>query len=100
MTTKLNWHGVFPAITTPFHADLSVDHDFLKKHVTWLIEQGCHGIVALGSLGEGATLEKEEKVAILKNCIAAVGNLVPIVAGISALSTTDAVRMAKQSADL
>lgn len=96
----MNWHGVFPAITTPFHTDLSVDHEFLKKHVTWLIDQGCHGIVALGSLGEGATLEKEEKLAILKDCIATVGSRVPIVAGISSLSTADAVRLAKQAADL
>lgn len=96
----MNWHGVFPAITTPFHTDLSVDHDFLKKHVIWLIDQGCHGIVALGSLGEGATLEKDEKLAILKDCIATVGSRVPIVAGISSLSTADAVRLAKQAADL
>jgi 1-pyrroline-4-hydroxy-2-carboxylate deaminase len=100
MTSKLNWHGVFPAITTPFHPDLSVDYDFLKKHVTWLIDQGCHGIVALGSLGEGATLEKDEKIAILKDCVASVGKRVPIVAGISALSTVDAVRLAKQAAEV
>lgn len=96
----LNWHGVFPAITTPFNPDLSVDHDFLKKHVTWLVDNGCKGIVALGSLGEGATLEKEEKTAILKDCIASVGSRVPVVAGISSLSTADAVRMAKTAADL
>ncbi|MFT3881989.1 MAG: dihydrodipicolinate synthase family protein [Gemmatales bacterium] len=73
MSHKLNWHGVFPAITTPFHPDLSIDYDFLKKHLTWLIDQGCHGIVALGSLGEGATLEKDEKIAILKTCVETVG---------------------------
>ncbi len=100
MTSKLDWHGVFPAITTPFHSDLSVDYDFLKKHVTWLIDQGCHGIVALGSLGEGATLEKDEKIAILKECVASVGKRVPIVAGISALSTADAVRLARQAAEV
>jgi 4-hydroxy-tetrahydrodipicolinate synthase len=97
---SLRWHGVFPAITTPFHPDLSVDHSFLAKHITWLVENGCHGIVALGSLGEGATLEKEEKSAIVKTCVATVGAKVPVVAGISALSTADAVRLAKQSADL
>lgn len=97
---SLRWHGVFPAITTPFHPDLSIDHSFLAKHVAWLIENGCQGIVALGSLGEGATLEKEEKSAILKTCIAAVGSKVPLVAGVSALSTADAVRLAKQAADL
>jgi len=96
---SIRWHGVFPAITTPFHSDLSVDHAFLAKHITWLVENGCQGLVALGSLGEGATLEKDEKNAILKTCIASVSNKVPVVAGISALSTAEAVRLAKQAAD-
>ena len=99
MSTKLTWQGVYPAITTPFHPDLSVDYDFLKKHVTWLIDQGCHAIVALGSLGEGATLEHAEKLAILQDCVASVGERVPVVAGISALSTVDAVKLAKEAAE-
>jgi len=96
----LRWHGVFPAITTPFHADLAVDHAFLARHASWLVENGCQGIVALGSLGEGATLEKDEKAAVLKSCVAAVGGSVPVVAGISALSTAEAVRLAHQAAEL
>src|SRR4051812_19269244 len=51
----MNWAGVIPAITTPFNEDLSVDHAFLAKHCGWLIDNGCTGVVALGSLGEGAT---------------------------------------------
>jgi len=46
-----DWQGVFPAITTPFLDSLAVDHPRLEKHVTWLTEHGCRGIVALGSLG-------------------------------------------------
>jgi 1-pyrroline-4-hydroxy-2-carboxylate deaminase len=97
---SLRWHGVFPAITTPFHPDLSIDHAFLAKHAAWLVDNGCTGLVALGSLGEGATLEKDEKTAVLKTCLTAVGTRVPIVAGISALSTTEAVRLAKLAAEL
>ena len=52
----MNWKGVMPAITTCFDKDLKVDHGFMQKHVRWLIDEGCTGIVALGSLGEGATL--------------------------------------------
>jgi 1-pyrroline-4-hydroxy-2-carboxylate deaminase len=100
MSQSFTWHGVFPAITTPFQSDLSIDTPFLQKHITWLIDSGCHGIVALGSLGEGATLEKEEKAHILKTCVETVGQRVPIVAGISALSTAEAVRLARQAADL
>src|SRR5690349_4072598 len=96
----MRWHGVIPAITTPFRDDLSVDHGFLGEHVRWLMQNGCTGIVALGSLGEGATLEKEEKVAVLQTCKKALGDKSPLVAGISALSTAEAVRLAKQAADL
>src|SRR5262245_11478853 len=57
-----DWQGVFPAITTPFGGGLAVDHPRLGKHVRWLADSGCRGIVALGSLGEAATLQFEEKV--------------------------------------
>ena len=50
----MNWHGVIPAMTTPFRDDLSVDGEFLARHAAWLIENGCTGLVALGSLGSGA----------------------------------------------
>lgn len=89
------WRGVLPAITTPFDEKLAVDHAFLTRHVQWLVENGCVGLVALGSLGEAATLTFDEKVAILKSCVAAVN--VPVVAGISALSTAEAVALAQEA---
>lgn len=95
----MKWHGVIPAITTPFDASLAVDHGFLARHATWMIENGCSGIVALGSLGEGATLSFDEKIAILRTCVASVGERVPVVAAISALSTADAVRLAQAAAN-
>ena len=52
----MNWKGVMPAITTGFDDTLRIDHDFMGKHYLWLLENGCSGIVLLGSLGEGATL--------------------------------------------
>jgi 1-pyrroline-4-hydroxy-2-carboxylate deaminase len=96
---KAQWTGVFPAITTPFKQDLSVDHDFLSKHVSWLVDHDCTGIVALGSLGESATLDFEEKVEILETCVASVGARVPVVAGIAGLSTSEAVALARRAAD-
>ncbi|MGI8962078.1 MAG: dihydrodipicolinate synthase family protein [Bryobacteraceae bacterium] len=95
----MQWHGVMPALTTAFKPDLSVDIDFIGKHVKWLIDDGCAGIVALGSLGEGATLTAAEKTEILTACVKAVGSGVPVVAGISALSTRDAVMLAKTAED-
>ena len=95
--TDMQWKGVIPAITTPFNDDQTVDHDFLAKHCRWLIDSECRGIVALGSLGEGATLEHDEKVAILSTCVEAVGDRVPVVPGVAALSTAAAVRLAQDA---
>jgi dihydrodipicolinate synthase/N-acetylneuraminate lyase len=97
--TAEQWHGVFPAITTPFTADGDIDHAFLAGHARRLLASGCRGLVALGSLGEGATLTPAEKLAILKSCVQAVGDRIPVVAGISALSTTDAVLLARVAAE-
>src|SRR3954447_15318466 len=93
-----DWAGVYSAITTPFTPDLSVDHGFLHEHATWLVDEGCTGIVALGSLGESATLSFDEKVAILESCRSAVGGRVPVVAGIAGLSTSECVALARRAA--
>jgi 1-pyrroline-4-hydroxy-2-carboxylate deaminase len=95
----MNWNGVIPAITTCFREDLSVDYDFVAEHSRWLLENGCTGIVALGSLGEGATLAAEEKSKIVSTCVEAAARRAPVAAAISALSTRDAVAMAKTAAD-
>ena len=92
---NMHWAGVMPAMTTAFHADLTVDYEFVAKHCSWLVDNGCSGIVALGSLGEGATLNAAEKERVLATCVKAVGGRVPVVAGISALSTAEAVSLAK-----
>jgi 4-hydroxy-tetrahydrodipicolinate synthase len=94
----MRWRGVIPAMTTAFRPDLQVDHDFVAKHARWLVQHGCTGIVALGSLGEGATLAPGEKVAILETVVGALGSKAPVVAGIAALSTTDAVDLAREAA--
>lgn len=96
----MNWQGVIPAITTPFKANLDVDHGFLAKHAAWLVDNGCLGIVAPGSLGEGATLTFDEKIAVLRTLVDAVGGQVPVVAAISALSTSEAVNLARKAEEV
>jgi 4-hydroxy-tetrahydrodipicolinate synthase len=96
---KMQWQGVIPAITTPFDEKLNVDHAALSKHCAWMIDSGCNGVVALGSLGEGATLTSSEKVEVLKTCVQTLGSRAPVVAGISALSTSEAVTLAKTAKD-
>jgi 1-pyrroline-4-hydroxy-2-carboxylate deaminase len=94
----MNWSGVMPAMTTAFDADLKVDHGFLAQHAAWQLGNGCTGLVMLGSLGEGATLEHDEKIAILKTAVRVAGKA-PVVAAISSLSTRNAVQLAKEAED-
>jgi 4-hydroxy-tetrahydrodipicolinate synthase len=93
----MRWNGVMPAMTTAFHPDLSVDHDFMRQHANWMLNNGCTGLVMLGSLGEGATLGDDEKIVILRNITASVAGRAPVVAAISSLSTSGAVRLAKEA---
>ncbi|PHV12622.1 dihydrodipicolinate synthase family protein [Chitinimonas sp. BJB300] len=89
----MNFQGVMPAITTPFKPDLNVDHEALNRNVQWLAGAGCTGIVPCGSLGEGATLSLEEKLAVIETVAMAVD--LPVIPGIAALSTAEAVKLAK-----
>ena len=96
--TRSPWSGVIPAITTPFRDDLSIDHTFLAKHAAWLIESGCSGLVVCGSLGEGATLSYDEKLGVVETCVGALGPAGFVGAAVSALSTAEAVRFARDAA--
>jgi dihydrodipicolinate synthase/N-acetylneuraminate lyase len=94
---KVNWKGVIPAITTPFNGDLSVDESFLAKHSRWLVDEGSIGLVPIGSLGESATLNAAEKRRVIETCVKAVGDRVPVIPGIAALSTIEAVKLAQDA---
>ena len=91
----MNWTGVLPAMTTAFAPDFTVDHPAVARHAQWLIENGCTGIVCLGSLGEASTLTIEEKSDVLETVVAALDGKAPVVAAVSALSTAEAVDTAR-----
>ena len=93
------FRGVLPAITTPFLVDGAVDHAFLAEHAKTMFRAGCAGLIPLGSLGEGATLSFDEKTAILSTLVAASGGA-PITPGIAALSTQEAVRLARAAEEI
>jgi 1-pyrroline-4-hydroxy-2-carboxylate deaminase len=65
MSQKPYWSGSFPALTTPFHADLSINYDQLQSHLEVLIDSGVKGFVMMGSLGENLALSTEEKYKLL-----------------------------------
>ena len=96
---KMKWAGVMPATTTAFDENLDIDHEFVGRHAKWLIDHGCTGVVTPGSLGESATLSFDEKLALWKTVVEAVGERVPVVAAIASLSTAEAVRLSQHAAD-
>lgn len=100
MSNASFWRGVLPAITTPFAADGRIDHAFLADHAHALVDAGCTAIVPLGSLGEAATLSFDDKLEILKTLVKALEGRVPVVPGIAALSTDEAVRLAKAAKEI
>lgn len=95
----MNWKGVMPAITTCFDADMKVDVPFIEQHSRWFIDSGCTALIPLGSLGEGATLEFDEKLQVVDACLRGVAGRAPVAPAISALRTADAVKLAKAAAD-
>jgi 1-pyrroline-4-hydroxy-2-carboxylate deaminase len=91
----MKWKGVIPAMTTCFKSGSQIDHAFMTGHSQWLVENGCTGVVVLGSLGEGATLTFDEKAAVMANCAKALKGRGSVVAAISSLTTAESVSLAK-----
>jgi 1-pyrroline-4-hydroxy-2-carboxylate deaminase len=91
------WHGVYPAATTQFAADLSVDIDATQKVQTALVDDGVDGLVLLGTVGENNSLRAEEKRAVLRAAVEALGGRVPLITGVSELTTELAVQYAKDA---
>ncbi len=96
MTRKL-WHGVYPAATTQFAEDLSVDLEATARVQAALVDDGVDGLILLGTCGENNSLEPEEKRAVLRAAVEAVGDRVPLVAGVSELTTARAIAFARDA---
>ena len=90
----VNWHGVFPALTTQFRSDQSLDTPANMAQVERLLRAGVHGIVMLGSLGENCALEAEEKRQLVKAAVDTVKGRVPVLSGVAECSTALAARYA------
>jgi 1-pyrroline-4-hydroxy-2-carboxylate deaminase len=92
-----NWSGVFPAATTQFDASLNLDLPATKAVQAALIRDGVHGIVVLGTVGEGNSLSGDEKRNVLKAAVEASGGKVPIITGVSEFTTAGAVAYARDA---
>lgn len=89
-----DWTGVFPATTTQFRADQSLDLEATVSHVRTLVDAGIHGLVMLGTVGENTALEPDEKRDVLKATVEAVDGRIPVLSGVAECSTAQACRFA------
>jgi len=96
---SVTWRGVFPALCTQFHDDESLNIDGTISHLDAMLDSGIHGIVMMGSVGENTTLERDEKIALLKATVAHVKGRIPVLTGVAEYTTKQAVRWAAEAAD-
>ncbi|MBY0619732.1 dihydrodipicolinate synthase family protein [Sphingomonas ursincola] len=94
---KTLWQGVYPAATTQFTETLAIDHDATQKVQSALVDDGVDGLIILGTCGENNSLESDEKLAVLKGAVEAVGGRVPLVAGVSEFTTKRAIEYARSA---
>jgi 4-hydroxy-tetrahydrodipicolinate synthase len=84
---KPYWTGVFPAATTQFRKDLSLDLDATAKHLEAMIDSGVSGLVMLGSLGENVALDREEKREVVREALRVSNGRVPVLGSVAELNT-------------
>jgi 4-hydroxy-tetrahydrodipicolinate synthase len=89
--------GVFPAMTTPFHDDESIDHDTLRAHARRLETAGVDGLVPVGTTGESATMSHDEHVEVVETVVDAVDD-VPVIAGSGSNNTREALELSERAA--
>lgn len=90
------WTGVYPAATTQFAADGSVDIDATQRGYAALVDDGVDGLILLGTCGENNSLDADEKIAVLRAGVEAVGGRVPLVVGVSEFTTRRAAAYARE----
>jgi dihydrodipicolinate synthase/N-acetylneuraminate lyase len=98
--TKLDFHGVWPYLVSPIAPDGSVDAPVLERLCEDLIRAGVHGLTALGSTGEFAYLSWPQRRRVVEVVVAAAGGRVPVIAGVAATTTAEAIRQAQEMAAL
>ncbi|HTX39717.1 MAG TPA: dihydrodipicolinate synthase family protein [Bryobacteraceae bacterium] len=94
---RVNWHGVFPAITTQFRHDQSLDLAATSKHLNTMIEAGIQGVVALGTVGENTALEYHEKLEVLREIKRTAHGRIPVLTGVAEYTTALASRFARDA---
>lgn len=94
---QVNWQGVYPAVTTQFNEDFSINHAENAKMLNQLISEGVHGIIVCGTVGENCSLSAAEKRDVMRNAVETVQGRIPVLSGVAETTTALAVDYAKDA---
>src|SRR4051812_23100357 len=95
-----HWQGVFPAITTQFRRDQSLDLAATARHIEALIASGVTGLIVAGSLGENQTLEPAEKRQLMAEAVNVAAGRIPVLSGVAEMSTAAACQYVRDCEQL
>src|SRR5258708_11213908 len=97
MVRHVNWNGVFPAVTTQFREDFSLDIEATQRVIEGLLRDGVSGLIVCGTVGENCSLARAEKIAVMEAAKEVVRGRVPILAGIAEFTTAFAIETAREA---
>ncbi|HZQ01876.1 MAG TPA: dihydrodipicolinate synthase family protein [Reyranella sp.] len=92
---RIGWRGVFPAVTTQFRDDFSLDLAATQKVIDGLIRDGVSGLIMLGTVGEGTSLTADEKRRVVSAAVETAKKRVPVVVGVAEYTTAMACELAR-----
>jgi dihydrodipicolinate synthase/N-acetylneuraminate lyase len=97
MASRIHWQGVFPAVTTQFRDDLSLDVDATARVIDHLIADGVSGLIVCGTVGENTSLTRAEKVQVMEAARAVARGRVPVLCGVAEFTTPFAIETALEA---
>ncbi|MDI4666354.1 dihydrodipicolinate synthase family protein [Xanthobacter autotrophicus] len=98
MKPAISWEGVFPAVTTQFREDFSLDIDATAKVMEGLVRDGVSGMIVCGTVGENCSLTTAEKIQVMEAGKAVAAGRVPVICGIAEFTSAFAIATAKEAA--
>ncbi|MCC6250280.1 MAG: dihydrodipicolinate synthase family protein [Rubrivivax sp.] len=98
MSARIAWQGVFPAVTTQFREDFSLDVDATATVIDGLIRDGVSGLIVCGTVGENTSLSRAEKVQLMEAAVGVARGRVPVICGIAEFTTAFAAETARAAA--
>lgn len=98
MSKAIGWSGVFPAVTTQFRPDFSLDLDATHRVIANLVRDGVSGLVICGTVGENTSLSLREKISLVEIAKDASAGRVPVIAGVAEFTSANASQVAREVA--